>query len=31
MPRAVGKLEESELKALWMFLKTLPAAPTGVR
>lgn len=31
MPRAFGKLEESELKALWMFLKTLPAAPTGAR
>ena len=31
MPRAFGKLEESELKALWLFLKTLPAAATGVR
>jgi mono/diheme cytochrome c family protein len=31
MPRAFGKLEESELKALWMFLKTLPAVPTGAR
>jgi cytochrome c553 len=31
MPRAFGKLDESELKALWLFLKTLPAVATGVR
>ncbi len=29
MPRAFGQLDDLELKALWMFLKTLPAAPTG--
>jgi len=31
MPRAFGKLNETELKALWTFLKTLPAAATGAR
>jgi len=29
MPRAFGRLDEVELKALWVFLQTLPAAPTG--
>jgi mono/diheme cytochrome c family protein len=29
MPRAFGQLNDVELKAIWMFLKTLPAAPTG--
>lgn len=29
MPRAFGKLDDVELKALYAFLKTLPAAPTG--
>jgi mono/diheme cytochrome c family protein len=31
MPRAFGQLTDTELKALWTFLKTLPAAATGVR
>jgi cytochrome c553 len=31
MPRAFGKLNETELRALWAFLKTLPPAETGVR
>jgi cytochrome c553 len=31
MPRGFGQLNETEQKALWMFLKTLPAAPTGAR
>lgn len=31
MPRAFGHLTDTELKALWTFLKTLPAAATGVR
>lgn len=31
MPRAFAGLDETELRAIWMFLKTLPAAPTGVR
>lgn len=30
MPRAFGQLNDTEMKALWAFLKTLPAAPTGV-
>jgi cytochrome c553 len=29
MPRAFAKLEDTELKALWTFLRTLPAAATG--
>lgn len=31
MPRAFGRLDEIELKALWAFLKTLPPAATGTR
>lgn len=31
MPRAFGKMTDDELKALWAFLKTVPAAATGVR
>lgn len=31
MPRAFGKLDEVELKALWAFLKTLAPAATGTR
>ena len=31
MPRVFGHMDEVELKALWTFLKTLPAAATGVR
>lgn len=30
MPRAFGQMNDVELKALFAFLKTLPAAPTGV-
>jgi len=29
MPRVFAQLDEVELKALWLFLKTLPAAATG--
>jgi len=29
MPRAFAALDDVEVKALWMFLKTLPAAATG--
>lgn len=29
MPRVFGQLTDTELKALYAFLKTLPAAPTG--
>jgi len=29
MPRAFATLDDVEVKALWMFLKTLPAAATG--
>jgi cytochrome c553 len=29
MPRAFAALDDVELKAIWMYLKTLPAAPTG--
>lgn len=29
MPRVFGKMTDDELKALWMYLQTLPAAPTG--
>ena len=29
MPRAFGQMTETELKALWLYLKTLPAAATG--
>ena len=31
MPRAFAQLEDVELNAIWMFLKTLPAAATGTR
>lgn len=31
MPRAFAQLEDTELKAIWTFLKTVPAAATGVR
>jgi cytochrome c553 len=31
MPRVFGQLSEVELKALWAFFKTVPAAATGVR
>ncbi len=31
MPRAFGKMTEEEMKALWAFLKTVPAAETGMR
>ncbi|HWA87575.1 MAG TPA: cytochrome c [Opitutus sp.] len=31
MPRTFGNLNDVELKALWAFLRTLPAADTGVR
>jgi cytochrome c553 len=31
MPRVFGQLNEVEMKALWAFFKTLPAASTGVR
>ena len=31
MPRAFGQMTDSELKALWLFMKTLPAAATGKR
>jgi mono/diheme cytochrome c family protein len=29
MPRVFGQLDDLETKALWLFLKSLPAAPTG--
>jgi cytochrome c553 len=31
MPRGFGGMDEIELKALWSFFKTLPAAATGAR
>jgi cytochrome c553 len=31
MPRVFGQMDDIELKALWMFFKTLPAAATGQR
>lgn len=31
MPRAFGNMDDTELRALYAFLKTLPAAATGVR
>jgi mono/diheme cytochrome c family protein len=31
MPRVFGQMNDVELKALWAYLKTLPAAATGVR
>lgn len=29
MPRAFGQMTDTELKALWLYFKALPAAPTG--
>ena len=31
MPRAFAQLEDTEIKAIWTFLKALPAVATGVR
>jgi hypothetical protein len=31
MPRAFGQLNEVEQKSIWLFLKSLPPAPTGQR
>jgi mono/diheme cytochrome c family protein len=31
MPRAFGNMNDTELKALWTFLKTIPPVPTGKR
>jgi mono/diheme cytochrome c family protein len=31
MPRAFGQMNDTELGALWLFLKSLPAAATGSR
>lgn len=31
MPRAFGAMSDTELKAIWLFLKTLPPAQTGTR
>ena len=31
MPRNFGQMNDEELSAIWLFLKTLPAAKTGVR
>jgi cytochrome c553 len=31
MPRAFAKLDDTELKAMWTYLKTLPPVATGVR
>lgn len=31
MPRAFANLDETELRAIWAFLRTLPAAATGTR
>ena len=31
MPKAFGELDDVELKAIWAYLKTLPAAATGMR
>lgn len=31
MPRAFGRMDDVELKALYAFLRSLPAAPTGAR
>jgi mono/diheme cytochrome c family protein len=31
MPRNFGLMNDEELGALWLFLKSLPAAPTGTR
>lgn len=31
MPRALAQLNDTEIKALWAYLQTIPAAATGVR
>ena len=31
MPRAFGQMDDTELKAIWAYLKTLPSVATGVR
>ena len=31
MPAAIGQMTDSELQAIWLYLQTLPAAPTGAR
>lgn len=31
MPRVFGNLNDTELKALWAYFKTLPSTPTGTR
>lgn len=31
MPRAFGQMNDTELKAVWMYLKSLPPLPTGTR
>lgn len=31
MPRAFGQMDDTELKAIWAYLRTLPPVPKGVR
>ena len=31
MPRVFGQMDDTELKAVWTYLRTLPAVPKGVR
>ena len=31
MPAAIGQMTDDELKAIWLYLRTLPAAETGAR
>lgn len=31
MPRVFGQMDDTELKAIWAYLRTLPAVPKGVR
>ncbi|MES2693466.1 MAG: cytochrome c [Verrucomicrobiota bacterium] len=31
MPRAFGNMDDTELRAMWLYFKTLPAVATGVR
>ena len=31
MPAAIGQMTDTELKAIWLYLQTLPAAETGAR
>jgi hypothetical protein len=31
MPRSFGLMNDVELKALWMYLKSIPAVETGTR